>query len=139
MYIRLDLFADMLGIRPGDLLHAVRTNGKLEGLPLPARQQVRGAAIMFLQDEAIGFLKLWETRPSESPVPDAGEQLVSLDAFARQAGIAPLALWQAACNGKSLRGIPLPVAVKTYGSQLMFSAAGVEVFAAEYKRLKSKK
>lgn len=57
MYIRLDLFADMLRIRPGDLLQAVRTDGMLAGLHLPQRRQVRGAAVMFLQEEAIAFAK----------------------------------------------------------------------------------
>lgn len=139
MYIRLDLFADMLGIRPGDILRATRTDGMLAGLPLPRRRQVRGAAVMFLQDEAIAFSKQWQTRSSEPSPPDAGEPLVSLDAFARKSGIAPLALWQAASTGKPLRGIALPVAVKAYGSQLMFSASAVELFTAEYRRFLSKK
>ncbi len=139
MYIRLDLFAEMLGIRPGDLLQATRTDGMLAGFTLPRRRQVRGAAVMFLQEEAVAFLKQWQTRSSAPSVPDADEPLVSLDAFARQAGIAPLALWQAASAGKPLRGIALPVAVKSYGSQLMFSAAAVELFIASYQRCLSKK
>ncbi|MDE8559419.1 hypothetical protein [Pantoea vagans] len=139
MYIRLDLFAEMLGIRPGELLQATRTGGVLAGFNLPRRRQVRGAAVMFLQDEAIAFLKQWQTRSSAPSAPDADVPLVSLDAFARQAGIAPLALWQAASAGKPLRGIALPVAVKSYGSQLMFSAAAVELFTAEYRRRLSKK
>lgn len=68
------------------------------------------------------------------PAPDADEPLVSLDAFARQAGIAPLALWLAASAGKPLRGIVLPVAVKAYGSQLMFSAKEAGLFAEAYKQ-----
>ncbi|QAB32631.1 hypothetical protein [Pantoea ananatis] len=136
MYIRLDLFADMLRIRPGDLLQAVRTDGMLAGLPLPRRRQVRGAAVMFLQEEAIAFARQWQTRlsaPSVPSAPEAGESLVSLDAFARQAGIAPLALWLAASAGKPLRGMVLPVAVKAYGSQLMFSAREAGLFAEAYK------
>lgn len=139
MYIRLDLFAEMLGIRPGDLLQATCTDGMLAGFNLPRRRQVRGATVMFLQDEAAAFLKQWQMRSSEPPVPDAGEPLMSLEAFARHAGIAPLALWQAASSGKLLRGIALPLAVKSYGSQLMFSAAAVELFTAEYRRCLSKK
>ncbi|MGP2416707.1 hypothetical protein [Pantoea ananatis] len=134
MYIRLDLFADMLRIRPGDLLQAVRTDGMLAGLHLPQRRQVRGAAVMFLQEEAIAFAKQWQTRSTAPPAPDADEPLVSLDAFARQAGIAPLALWLAASAGKPLRGIVLPVAVKAYGSQLMFSAKEAGLFAEAYKQ-----
>ncbi|ORM63970.1 hypothetical protein HA45_12705 [Pantoea rodasii] len=87
---------------------------------------------MFLQDEALSFLNQWQTRASLS-APDSDEPLISLDAFARQAGIAPLALWQAASAGKTLRGIALPVAVKSYGSQLMFSSMAVEMFTVEYK------
>lgn len=139
MYIRLDLFAEMLGIRPGDLLQATHTDGVLAGFTLPRRRQVRGAAVMFLQEEAVAFLKQWQTRSSVPSAPDADEPLVSLDAFARQAGIAPLALWQAASAGKPLRGIALPVAIKSYGSQLMFSAAAVELFTAEYRCCLSKK
>ncbi|OWS75087.1 hypothetical protein CBW22_13835 [Pantoea sp. VS1] len=139
MYIRLDLFAEMLGIRPGDLLQATRTDGMLAGFTLPRGRQVRGAAVMFLQEEAEAFLKQWQTRSSAPSAPDADEPLISLDAFARQAGIAPLALWQAASAGKPLRGIALPVAVKSYGSQLMFSAAAVELFIATYRHCLSKK
>jgi hypothetical protein len=139
MYIRLDLFAELLGIRPGNLLQAIRTDGILAGINLPRSRQVRGADAMFLKDEAFAFLKEWQMRLSEPPVPDAGEPLISLEAFARQAGIAPLALWQAASAGKPLRGITLPVAVKSYGSQLMFSAAAAELFTAEYRRFLLKK
>ncbi|WP_336732226.1 hypothetical protein [Pantoea ananatis] len=134
MYIRLDLFADMLRIRPGDLLQAVRTDGMLAGLHLPPRRQVRGAAVMFLQEEAIAFAKQWQTRSTEPSAPNADEPLVSLDAFARLAGIAPLALWQAASTGKSVKGMTLPVAVKAYGSQLMFSAREAGLFAEAYKK-----
>ena len=139
MYIRLDLFAGMLSIRPGDLLHAVRTDGMLQGLPLPRRRHVRGAAVMFVQDEALAFVQQWEARASSPAAPDADEPLVSLDAFARQAGIAPLALWQAASRGKSLRGLALPVAVKAYGSELMFSALGVAAFTDAYQKTLLKK
>ena len=139
MYIRLDLFAEMLGIRPGDLLQATRTDGMLAGFTLPRPRQVRGAAVMFLQEEAAAFLRQWQTRSSAPSAPDASEPFVSLDAFARQTGIAPLALWQAASTGKPLRGISLPVAVKSYGIQLMFSAAAVKLFTAEYRRFLSKK
>ncbi|PJZ04088.1 hypothetical protein PRCB_17565 [Pantoea rodasii] len=132
MYIRLDLFADMLIILPRELLQATRADGMLGGFSLPRCHQVRGAAVMFLQDEALSFLNQWQTRASLS-APDSDEPLISLDAFARQAGIAPLALWQAASAGKTLRGIALPVAVKSYGSQLMFSSMAVEMFTVEYK------
>ena len=139
MYIRLDLFADMLGILPGDLLRATRTNGMLAGLPLPRRREVRGAAVMFLQDEAIAFSKQWQKRSPEPSPPNPGEPLVSLDMFARKSGIAPLALWQAASTGKPIRGIVLPVAVKAYGSQLMFSASAVELFITEHRIFSAKK
>ncbi|WP_324030846.1 hypothetical protein GC087_25420 (plasmid) [Pantoea sp. JZ2] len=129
----------MLRIRPGDLLQAVRTDGMLDGLPLPHSRQVRGAAVMFLQEEAIAFAEQWQTRSSVPSAPEAGEALVSLDAFARQAGIAPLALWQAVGGGKPLRGLILPVAVKAQGGQLMFSAREAGRFAEAYKQRLTKK
>lgn len=89
---------------------------------------------MFLQNEVNAFMKQWQMHTSALPLSDSGEPLISLDAFARKSGIAPLELWQAASTGKPYRGIALPVAVKSYGSKLMFSAASVELFIAEYKR-----
>ncbi len=35
MYMRLDVFAELLGILPGELLHAARTGGLPDGMPLP--------------------------------------------------------------------------------------------------------
>lgn len=65
MYIRLDVFAGLLRVRPGELLHAVRTTGELDGMPLPARRQVRGAALMFYHAEATEFAARWHSgRPS---------------------------------------------------------------------------
>ena len=133
MYIRLDVFADMLGLRPGDLLHALRSTGQLDGLPLPARRQVRGAAVMFDQSEAIAFSHRWHARKPEPPAPSSGEPLMSVDAFAEQAGIAPLALWQAATTGKTLKGIPVPVAVKSCNGRLMFEPAAVAQFLQRYR------
>lgn len=66
MYMRLDRFAALLGIRPGELLHAARTDGLLNGMPLPARRQVRGAAVMFNHEEAMTFAKRWQTRETQS-------------------------------------------------------------------------
>lgn len=138
MYINLDLFAEMLGVRPGALLQAIRTDGILDGLSLPRRRQVSGTATMFFQDEAIAFLKLWKTRSSKSSPPDAGEPLITLDAFSRKAGVEPQALWRAAGTVNSLRGVALPLAVKSYGSQLMFSAREVEQFIADYGKALTK-
>lgn len=47
MYMQLDVFADLLRVRSEELLHAVRTTGELDGMRLPVRIQVRGAAVMF--------------------------------------------------------------------------------------------
>lgn len=79
-------------------------------------------------------MKQWQMHTSALTLPDSGEPLISLDAFARKSGVAPLELWQAASTGKPYRGTALTVAVKSYGSKLMFSAASVELFIAEYKR-----
>lgn len=66
MLMRLDVFAALLGIRPGELLHAIRTEGLLDGMTLPARRQVRGSAVMFNHEEAITFAKRWQTRMTQS-------------------------------------------------------------------------
>lgn len=138
MYIRLDVFAGLLRVRPGELLHAVRTSGTLDGMSLPARHQVRGAAIMFDQAEATEFASRWHAR-EPGPAPSAsGENLIPLDDFARRAGIPPLVLWQAVSGGKRLRGLSIPVALKE-GGQLMFEPAAVEKFVTSYHNLQAKK
>lgn len=134
MYMRLDVFADMLRVRPGELLHAVRTSGELDGMLLPARRQVRGAALMFSQAEAVDFAARWHSRKPDSPNASSEAPLMTLDAFARQAGIAPLALWQAVCNSKRLRGITLPVPVRSEG-QLLFEPAAVSSFVSALQRV----
>lgn len=137
MYIRLDVFAGLLGVRPGELLHAVRTTGELDGMPLPARRQVRGAALMFYHAEATEFAARWHARePDDHPAP-SGEQLMPLDAFAREAGMAPLALWQAVSRYKRLRGITLPVPVRSEG-QLLFEPAAVSRFVSALRRAEDK-
>lgn len=134
MYIRLDVFADLLRVPPGELLHAVRTTGELDGMLLPARRQVRGAALMFDQAEATAFAARWLARePVDHPAP-SGEPLIPLDAFAREAGIAPLALWQAVSRRKRLRGITLPVPVRSEG-QLLFEPAAVSRFVSALRRV----
>lgn len=134
MYIRLDVFASLLRVRPGELLHAVRTTGELDGLLLPARRQVRGAALMFDHAEATAFAARWHGRePADHPTP-SGEPLIPLDAFAREAGIAPLALWQAVSRRKRLRGITLPVPVRSEG-QLLFEPAAVSRFVSALRRV----
>lgn len=89
MYIHLDVFAGMLNVRQRELLHAVRSTGELEGLLLPARHQVRGAAVMFDQTEAVEFAARWHAREPEAASPASGENLVPLEAFARRLDIPP--------------------------------------------------
>lgn len=138
MYIRLDVFAGLLRVRPGELLHAVRTSGTLDGMPLPARHQVRGAAVMFDQAEASEFAERWHARAPEVAPTVPGESLVPLDVFARQADIPPLVLWQAVSIGKRISGIRVPVALKA-GGQLLFEPEAVERFVTEYHNLHAKK
>lgn len=134
MYIRLDVFASLLRVRPGELLHAVRTGGTLDGMTLPARRQVRGAAVMFDQGEATAFAERWHARePDAAPVAD-GKDLIPLDVFARRAGLPPLALFQAVSAGKRLRGLSVPVPLNDDG-RLLFEPASVDRFVAEYSRL----
>jgi len=138
MYIRLDVFAGLLNVRPGKLLHAARTNGVLDGMTLPARRQVRGAALMFDQAEATAFAEKWHAREPEAGPAASGAPLMTLNAVAREADIPPLVLWQAANRGKRLRGVALPVAARE-GGQLLFEPAAVAKFVTEYRLLQQKK
>lgn len=133
MYMRLDVFAELLGVLPGELLHAARTGGLLDGMTLPRRRQVRGAAVMFDHAEAMAFAASWRARtPEPAPAP-SGAPLVALDAAAEEAGIAPLALWQAVKTGKKLRGVAPPAAEKSGHGQLLFEPAAVAQFAQRYR------
>lgn len=67
MYIRLDRFADMLGIRPCELLQAVRSKEMLEGIPIPQSHQVRGATMMFPEGEVNTLEKKWQMRSPALP------------------------------------------------------------------------
>jgi len=133
MYMRLDVFAELLGVRPGELLHAARIDGFLEGMPLPRRRRARGAAVMFDHVEATAFAVSWRARTPEPEPASSGEPLVALDAAAEEAGIAPLVLWQAIKNGKKLRGVVPPVAEKSCHGQLLFDPAAVTQFALRYR------
>ncbi len=135
MYMRLDMFAALLGIRPGELLHAVRTDGLLGGMTLPARRQVRGAAVMFNHKEAITFAKRWQTQKTEPSPASSGQPLIALDIAAEEAGIAPLELWQAVQTGKKLQGLTPPPAEKSCNGQLLFDPAAVTQFALRYRSL----
>lgn len=129
MYIRLDVFAGLLNIRPGELLHAVRTGG----LQLPPARTVRGAALMFDQAQATAFAATWHARMPEAEPAASGDPLIPLDALARQEDIPPLVLWQAVSRGKRLRGVTLPVAIRE-GRQMLFEPAAVARFVTEYRR-----
>lgn len=140
MYMRLDMFAGLLGIRPGELLHAVRTDGLLGGMALPARRQVRGAAVMFNHEEAIAFAKSWQTREIEPSLASSGQPLIALEIAAEEAEIAPLELWQAVQNGKKLQGLEPPPAEESCNGQLLFDPAAVTQFALRYRSvLKTRK
>lgn len=105
MLIRLDVFAEMLNIRPGELQHAASTDGELDGLALPAHRRIRGAMMMFDQTEAAAFAQLWHTRSPglyqvRSPPLVAPETPpVTLREFAMLCGLPPLALFQAIKRG----------------------------------------
>lgn len=139
MYIRLDVFADMLGVRPRELRHAIRTGNGLDGLDLPAYRHVRGATVMFDHDEAISFSQKWHARITSLTPPLLDKPLISLNVFAKKADVAPLALRQAVCTGKRLNGILLPVAVKSATGALMFDPDAVEQFINKYRSTDSGK
>jgi len=140
MYMRLDMFAALLGIRPGELLHAVRTDGLLGGMALPARRQVLGATVMFNHEEAIAFAKRWQMQEIEPSPVSSGQPLIALEIAAEEAGIAPLELWQAVQNGKKLQGLKPPLAEKSCNGQLLFDPAAVTQFALRYRSvLKTRK
>lgn len=133
MYIRLDVFASLLRVRPGELLHAARTGGMFDGVQLPPSRQIRGATLMFDQAEAISFAERWHARLPDSAAVPSDEPLMPLDAFAKKAGIAPLALWQAVSRRKRLGGITLPVPVRSEG-QLLFEPAAVHRFVSALRQ-----
>lgn len=140
MFMRLDMFAALLDIRPGELLHAVRTDGLLGGMELPARWQVRGAAVMFNHEEAITFAKRWQTRDIGPSPASSGQPLIALEIAAEEAGIVPLELWQAVQTGKKLQGLTPPPAEKSCNGQLLFDPEAVTQFALHYRNvLKTRK
>lgn len=133
MFMRLDMFAALLGVRPGELLHAARVDGLFGGMALPARRQVRGAAAMFDHAEATAFAERWHALRSESATATSGQPLVTLNVAAEEAGITPRALGQAVKNGKKLQGITPPPAEKSCHGQLLFDPAAVAQFAQRYR------
>jgi len=71
MRIPLDSFADMLGIRPGKVIHALRTSGKIDGLELPGslRQQIYESdpggsrpSLNVPLEESLDFVQKWNQR-----------------------------------------------------------------------------
>lgn len=128
------MFAGLLRVRTGELLHAVRTTGVLDGMRLPARHQVCGAAVMFNQVEAAEFAASWHAREPEAAPEIFDEHLVPLDVFAHRVDIPPLALWLPVSSGRHLRGLRIPAALKT-GGLLLFEPAAVEKFVTEYHNI----
>ncbi|ROC77438.1 hypothetical protein [Enterobacter hormaechei] len=73
MRISLDSFADMLGMKAGEVLHVLRTGGELDGVPLPAtlRRKIRHtvpdgsrATLDLPLKEATDFMQKWQERDS---------------------------------------------------------------------------
>jgi len=136
MLILLDTFAEMLDVEPAELLQSIRTGGEWEGLSLPAPHYLLGAMMMFDDTDVAAFVRRWQERAVSPPSDAACEPPVSLVAFATQAGIAPLALYQAVIAGRKLRGFRLAVPVSTVPS-LMFEPGAVRHFVDAFRgRLK---
>lgn len=134
MYIRLDVFAEMLGIKPGELRYTMRTGRELDGLNLPPYRQVKGATVMFEYNDALAFLEKWHARTEPLPPSLSDNSLIPLEVFADKVNIPRLALWQAVCRGKRLNGVLLPVAAKSDNGALMFDPDSVEQFVSKYRR-----
>lgn len=137
MFIRLDVFAEMLKTTPDELLHAARSTGELEGLTLPSRTHIRGALMMFDYEEAVKFAARWHARDLPPARPDGDSfaedlPLVPLTALAEQAGIAPLVLYEAVITGKKLGGIRPPVP-SVHKPRLFFSADAASHFVQRYR------
>lgn len=132
MSMRLAAFADLLRVKPSELLHALHTDGTLDGMTLPAALQVKGAALMFASAEAKKFAAAWHERSKETSGDVTAGPLMSLSEIARGAGIAPLALWLAISQGKRLCGIRPPPAVKR-GKQMLFCPVAAAEFIRKYR------
>lgn len=132
MLILLDAFAEMLDVKPEELQRAIRAGGKLGDFPLPAHQHLLGAMIMFDEAEALAFSRRWHGC-AVSITHDTGvEPPVSLLTFATQAGIAPLALYQAVTSGRKLRGLMPPAPISTV-PPLMFEPVAVSDFLKAFR------
>lgn len=126
MKIRMDVFADLLKIRPSVLRNAQRSGGTLDGIPLPASTQIRGAAEMYEYADVMAFVDVWKARIRTVP-PSSGQALVSLNDLAAQATLPPLEIYQAVITGRMVKGVKLPVPVRK-GSTLMFEPHDVAEF-----------
>lgn len=131
MKIRLDVFADMLKVRPSVLRNALHAGGVLDGISLPESSQIRGAAEMFDYKEVMAFLDLWKARIRTTP-PSSDQALVSLNDLAAQATLPPLEIYQAVITGRMVKGVRLPVPVKKSGT-LMFEPGDVDEFVANLR------
>lgn len=137
MLILLDSFAEMLDVKPEELQRAIRAEGELGGLPLPAHQHLLGAVMMFDAEDAAVFARQWH-KSVGTPQPDVtSDPPVSLVEFSTQAGIAPLALYQAVTSGRKLRGVRPPEPLSTVPS-LVFDSAAVSHFVDTFRGLLKK-
>lgn len=134
MLILLDAFAEMLDVKPEELQQATRAGGELGGFPLPSHQHLLGTMMLFDEAEAVAFARRWHDGVVSITQDTAVESPVSLVAFATQAGIAPLALYQAVTSGGKLRGLRPPAPISTV-PQLVFEPVAVSDFIKAFRGL----
>jgi len=137
MLILLDAFAEMLDVKPEELQRAIRAGGALGDFPLPAHQHLLGAMMMFDEAEAVSFARRWHDGTVSITQATDVEPSVSLVTFATQAGIAPLALYQAVTSGRKLRGLRPPAPLSTL-PPLVFEPVAVSHFVKAFRGLLKK-
>lgn len=137
MLILLDTFAEMLDVKPEELQRAIRAEGKFGGLPLPAHQHLLGAMMMFDEADAAAFARRWDEGVVLTQQEADIEPPVPLVTVATQAGIAPLALYQAVTCGRRIRGLMPPAPLSTV-PPLVFEPVAVRDFVEAFRGLLKK-
>jgi hypothetical protein len=61
MSISVEVFAEMLGIKPGELVWAVKAGNELNGIPLPkVSRKGNNSGLMFPLEEVVKFVEVYK-------------------------------------------------------------------------------